>query len=196
MKYTKVIAAVLAILLSAGATVAYAKNQDDESENVKTVSASKTEETAPRKAGEGEPEKDETVYVLYSSGNDVKEVIVSDWLQNAKALESIADVSDLTNIENVKGYEDFAKDGENLTWNAKGADIYYQGKTDKELPMTVKITYFLDGKEMSAEEIAGKSGKVTIRYDYTNTLKSKQTVDGKEYEVCVPFLMASGTILD
>ena len=96
MKYTKVIAAVLAILLSAGATVAYAKNQDSDEDNVKTASAPKAEETVQlKRSGDGQPEKDETVYVLYSSGNDVKEVIVSDWLQNAKGLDSLSDISDL-----------------------------------------------------------------------------------------------------
>lgn len=79
----------------------------------------------------------------------------------------LQDASDLQNIENVKGYETFVSDGKNgLTWQADGADIYYQGSTEKQLPVAVKLTYKLDGKEVKPEEIAGKSGRVTIRIDY------------------------------
>ncbi len=46
-----------------------------------------------------------------------------------------------------------------LTWQADGSDIYYQGTTDKELPVTVKLTYYLDGKEISPEDLAVKAEK-------------------------------------
>ncbi len=143
---------------------------------------------------DGDAGKEETVYVVAEADGSPKEVIVSDWLKNAGGQDAIKDESDLTDIENVKGDETFSQEGDTLTWEAGGNDIYYQGKTDKELPVTQKVTYYLDGKETPAKEIAGKSGKLKIRFDYTNNEKAKQSVDGKSYDVYVPFVVMTGMI--
>ena len=37
-----------------------------------------------------------------------------------------------------------------IIWKAEGEDIYYQGNTEKELPIRCKITYMLDEKEIYA----------------------------------------------
>ena len=83
----------------------------------------------------------------------------------------------------------------NLVWNADGSDIYYQGTTDKELPVDVAISYELEGKEIAPEDLVGKTGNVTIRFTYTNNEKTTVEVNGKEKEVYVPFAMISGAIL-
>lgn len=139
--------------------------------------------------------KEETVYVVANADGSADNIIVSEWLKNKEKKAVLEDASDLDDIENVKGDETFTKNGDRITWQADGKDIYYQGTTDRELPVTQKITYFLDGEEMSPEEIAGKSGKVTIRFDYTNHEKKTEIVDGEEYEVYVPFTVLTGMIL-
>lgn len=139
--------------------------------------------------------KEETVYVVADADGTPDNVIVSEWLKNKEGKETLKDASDLKDIKNVKGSETFTQNGTELTWEAKGKDIYYQGTTDKELPITEKVTYYLDGREMKPEDIAGKSGKVTIRFDYTNHAKTTQTVDGKKQEVYVPFTVMTGMIL-
>lgn len=148
------------------------------------------EDTSAEEAG-----KEETVYVVANADGSANNVIVSDWLKNKEGSDSLKDASDLKDITNVKGDETFTQNGDEITWDAKGNDIYYQGTTDKELPVTEKITYYLDGQEMTPEEIAGKSGKVTIRFDYTNNEKTTQVVDGEEHEVYVPFTVMTGMIL-
>ncbi len=140
-------------------------------------------------------DKEESVYVVADANGASKEVIVSDWLKNTSGEKTIVDQSDLTDIKNIKGDETFENDGENITWNADGSSIYYQGTTDKELPVSMNITYYLDGQEMTADEIAGKSGNVTIRFDYTNNEKVETSVDGKDTEVYVPFTVMSTMIL-
>ena len=139
--------------------------------------------------------KEETVYVVAKADGTQENVIVSEWLKNPEGADTLKDASDLKDITNVKGDETFTQDGDKITWNAEGKDIYYQGTTDKELPVTEKVTYYLDGKEMSPEEIAGKSGKVTVRFDYTNHTKTTEIVNGESYEVCVPFSVMTGMIL-
>ena len=82
-----------------------------------------------------------------------------------------------------------------MTWQADGNDIFYQGTSESELPVTQKLTYYLDGKEVTPEELAGKSGEVTIRFDYTNNQKVTAKIDGKDEDIYVPFMAVSGMIL-
>lgn len=148
------------------------------------------------KFSEKEIGKEETVYVLADSTGKERKVIVSDHLINDGNKDTIEDASDLKDIENVKGDETFKQDGCKLTWQADGNDIYYQGTSTKETPVSQTITYSLDGKEVKPEELAGKSGKVTIRFDYTNNETVKTKIDGKEEEIYVPFAAISGMVLD
>lgn len=146
---------------------------------------------------ENEVTKDETVYVLAGADGSVKKIIVSDWIKNALNAGTLNDSSELNDIENVKGDESYTVNGDNAKiWDAQGNDIYYQGNIDKEVPVGLKISYFLDGKQVSADEIAGKSGKVTIRFDYDNHQYEMVEIDGKEEKIYVPFAMLTGTILD
>lgn len=148
------------------------------------------------KFSEKEIGKEETVYVLADSTGKERKVIVSDHLINDGNKDTIEDASDLKDIENVKGDETFKQDGSKLTWQADGNDIYYQGTSTKETPVSQTITYSLDGKEVKPEELAGKSGKVTIRFDYTNNETVKTKIDGKEEGIYVPFAAISGMVLD
>ena len=112
-----------------------------------------------------EPEKEETVYVKAGADGSTDKIIVSNWLKNGDGAQEIKDESELSGIKNVKGDETFTQNGKDITWQAEGNDIYYQGETTKTLPVGVKVTYYLDGKEISPEELAGRSGKVRIRCD-------------------------------
>lgn len=148
------------------------------------------------KFSEKEIGKEETVYVLADSTGKERKVIVSDHLINDENKDTIEDASTLKDIENVKGDETFKQDGSKLTWQADGNDIYYQGTSTKETPVSQTITYSLDGKEVKPEDLAGKSGKVTIRFDYTNNETVKTKIAGKEEEIYVPFAAVSGMVLD
>ena len=147
-------------------------------------------------AAEERASKEETVYVIAGADGKQQSVIVSDWLKNPNKETSLQDVSDLTDIENVKGDETWTANGTSLTWDAQGNDIYYQGKSETELPVTMNISYQLDGKDIAPAELAGKSGKVTIRFDYENHCTTTATVDGKEETLYVPFAALTGMLLD
>ena len=100
-------------------------------------------------AAEERASKEETVYVIAGADGKQQSVIVSDWLKNPNKETSLQDVSDLTDIENVKGDETWTANGTSLTWDAQGNDIYYQGKSETELPVTMNISYQLDGKDIA-----------------------------------------------
>ena len=140
--------------------------------------------------------KDEVVYVIMDADGEQENVIVSDQLKNADGSRAVNDVTELKDISNVNGYGGYEKnDDGTITWEADGSDIFYRGTTDKVLPVSVKVSYELDGQKISAKDLAGKDGHVKIRLDYENRSKESVDVDGNEYEVNVPFVMVSGMIL-
>ena len=140
--------------------------------------------------------KDESVYVLANTDGSVKKIIVSDWLRNTQNSVAIEDKSELSSIENVKGDEGHTDTGSARVWDAEGNDIYYTGTIEKELPVDMEVTYTLDGKIVTASELAGKSGRVTIRYAYTNKQYENVTIDGKMEKIYVPFAMLTGMLVD
>lgn len=144
---------------------------------------------------DNDADKDESVYLISDANGNVNKTIVVDHLKNKDKKDTLEDASNLSDIENVKGKQKFTQSGDKLTWQAGGKDIYYQGTATEEPPVTQKVTYYLDGKEISPEDLAGKSGKVKIRFDYTNTTSYTETVNGEKQTVSVPFAAVTGLVL-
>lgn len=192
-KTTKKILAIClcAALCLGGAGMAFAQASSKKTDD-QPVSAAQQAAELQQKIS-----KDETVYVLTGADGSVKKIIVSDWLKNELGNASVADKSDLSDIENVKGDESYTINGDNMTvWDAQGNDIYYQGNIQKELPVGLSVRYYLDGKSVSPEELKGKSGKVTIRFDYENRQYETVQINGANQRIYVPFAMLTGMILD
>ncbi len=190
----KVIAVAAAgVIAGTGVTAAAfgTANKTEDTENTSAASSQAAETTEQKK-----PSKDETVYVLANADGSVKKIIVSDWIKNNGG-KTVSDKTELSDIKNVKGDESYVMDTDNMReWNADGKDIYYQGTISKTLPVDIKVSYELDGKPVSAESLAGKSGKVTIRFDYTNNQYKNVSIDGKNTKIYVPFVMLTGLLLD
>lgn len=192
-KTTKKILAIClcAALCLGGAGMAFAQASSKKADD-QPVSAAQQAAELQQKIS-----KDETVYVLTGADGSVKKIIVSDWVKNELGSASVADKSDLSDIENVKGDESYTINGDNMTvWDAQGNDIYYQGNIQKELPVGLSVRYYLDGKSVSPEELKGKSGKVTIRFDYENRQYETVQINGVNQRIYVPFAMLTGMILD
>ena len=190
----KVIAVAAAgVIAGTGVTAAAfgTANKTEDTENTSAASSQAAETTEQKK-----PSKDETVYILANADGSVKKIIVSDWIKNNGG-KTVSDKTELSDIKNVKGDESYVMDTDNMReWNADGKDIYYQGTISKALPVDLKVSYELDGKPVSAESLAGKSGKVTIRFDYTNNQYKNVSIDGKNTKIYVPFVMLTGLLLD
>ena len=139
--------------------------------------------------------KEESVYVKADASGNVKKTTVSEWLKNPEK-GTISDTSELKDIKNVKGDETFETgSNNNVSWKSEGNDIYYQGTTDKELPVDVKVSYKLDGKSISPKDLKGKSGKVEIQFSYDNKSKQTVNVNGEDVEMYTPFTMVSAMML-
>lgn len=165
-------------------------------EDRKSANADGEETNAGIKQGEI-ISKDETVYILTGADGAVREIIVSDWIRNAPGMMEVRDRTELTDVENIKSEEGYILEAEQtLVWDARGNDIYYQGNADKEPPVSLSVTYMLEGKEVTPQELAGKSGRVTIRYEYTNNQYEYVEIGGVSTRIYVPFAMLTGMILD
>ena len=139
--------------------------------------------------------KEETVYVNADASGNQTSVIVSNWLKNAGSEKELEDSSILKDIQNVKGDETYQASGNSLTWKTEGKDIYYQGSTDKKLPVSVHFTYYLDGKEMNPSDLSGKSGRLRIKVAYENNTRQTVEIDGKKESIYTPFALLTGMIL-
>ena len=173
---------------------------DDKASDTDATTVMNTDELADTLAEnvnmtEKDVDKDETVYVFAKANGDVDNILVNETLKNRDKSDKIEDTTDLKDIVNVKGNETFTQNGNKITWDAAGNEISYQGTTDKELPVSVKATYYLDGNEISPEDLAGKSGKVKIRLDYTSNETVTKEVNGKDEDISVPFVAVSGMVL-
>ncbi len=136
--------------------------------------------------------KEETVYVKLNADGSTQKTLVNEHLLNRAKLEEMKDISDLQNILNVNGNEKFQITNQELLWNANGNDIFYQGVTQKEIPVQLHIKYYLDGEEKKLDEMLGKSGRISIALQYEN--KDSHTINGEV--LYTPFVVTAATIID
>lgn len=140
--------------------------------------------------------KDETVYGKFDNTGKIKSVYVNEHLINNTKESELKDYTELKEIFNLNGDETFNIDGSSIVWNSNGNDIFYQGKYENNLPVTLKITYKLDGKETNVSDMLGKSGKVDITIKYTNNDKHSMLINGKYETLYTPFVVMFGTSIN
>lgn len=142
---------------------------------------------------ENPTEKTETVYSVLNSDGSISDTIVSSWLHDEDGINNIKETLNLTDVKNIKSNEKPSKDGNTYTWNAKGNDVYYEGTATKQLPVSVKIRYELDGQEMSAKDMEGKSGHLKLMISFTNNYSEVKNINGKSI-VVHPSYLAGGML--
>ena len=142
---------------------------------------------------ENPTEKTETVYSVLNSDGSISDTIVSSWLHDEDGINNIKETLNLTDVKNIKSNEKPSKDGNTYTWNAKGNDVYYEGTATKQLPVSVKLRYELDGQEMSAKDMEGKSGHLKLMISFTNNYSQVKNINGKSI-VIHPSYLAGGML--
>ena len=124
-------------------------------------------------------EKDETVYAFLNSDGSLKKATVSEWLHSEGGFDQVEDESILSDITNIKGDEVPEVNGNKLIWNSTNEDIYYQGSTNKELPLSMEVSYYFDGNKVNPEDILGKSGALEVRIKIINNEEKTQVIKGR-----------------
>ncbi|WP_461810883.1 hypothetical protein [Faecalimonas sp.] len=180
------IATTTALIVGSLGMVSPSYAKDDK--KVTTIETTTYEKTSDTNNTDVKPFKSETVYAKVDGNGNISSITVSDQLKNLDHINKLKDNSILSNIENVKGEEKFSKTQDSLIWDTNKEDICYQGTTTQALPVGIKVTYVLDGKEINAKELKGKSGHLVMRYQYVN-----KTASSTEY---IPFVMVTGLVFD
>ena len=184
-----------ALLLSACGQAANTAETAATADAPAAVTETAAQTTAP-KTTPGGVDKSETVYAKANADGTVTETTVEAVLK-ARDGATIPDVAALRDIINKEGDEEYTTGADNaLTWQNSGSAITYEGKSDAALPVTTRVTYYLNGVETAPDDLAGQSGRVRIHFDYTNHTRETVTVDGQEYTVSVPFTAITAVILD
>lgn len=142
--------------------------------------------------------KNETVYAILDADGKIEQTIVSEWLKNPDGSTTLSDRTDLSDITVVKGNAEYTKEGSDnqIVWTNDGSDIYYQGNSEKELPVDVRVSYELDDKNVTAGELKGASGHLKITFTYTNNVSKETRIHGEKRKIYQPFIMISGMLLD
>ncbi|MDO4533606.1 MAG: hypothetical protein Q4C36_07780 [Coriobacteriia bacterium] len=198
-KLNRVRNAALAFIIAAGLSfpiTGHAFAADNDSDDSSPKAKDKLNNLFTDEEEDNTPTKSESVYVFANADGSVKNTVVTNWLKNTTKAKRLHDISALSDIQNTEGGESFDANGQSLVWDAQGNDIYYQGNTDKAVPVELKVTYWLDGKETDPADMAGKSGHVRIRFAYQNNAHSVEYVNGAACTVYVPFVCITGTVLD
>ena len=121
--------------------------------------------------------KEENVYVKLNESGKVESTSITEHLLDFNE-KIVNDKTLLNDIKNINGEEKFDKEGNNLTWETNGKDIYYQGTYNNELPISMNIKYYLDGKEKTVDEILCKKGNIKISMTYENNSYKIMNING------------------
>lgn len=141
----------------------------------------------------------DTAYVTEMAAGST-EATITQAITNELAVSNKNTLATNTRQETVYVFNDASGNKNHITVNEKitdanGNETLNKTESSENAPVTMKVTYKLDGKEIKPEDLAGKSGKVTIRFDYINNQKKTVTINGKKQTVAVPFTMITGMML-
>lgn len=140
-------------------------------------------------------DKEETIFSNLDYTGKVKNVKVTNHLK-INETKTLEDNSSLKEILNISGDEKFKNDNGLLKWETKGEDIVYKGTTTKALPITTKITYYLNGDKIELNKLLGKKGHIEIKLDFINETNNSVNVNGKQENIHTPFITTVGAIFD
>lgn len=191
----RIISVLLCASMLAALTACSGKKEETEKNNTAPTENSQPAQVSYDTAASSY-KKSETVYVNMSADGNITSKIVTDWLHTDKAQTYIDDASDLADITNIKSSTEPIKNKDgSYRWNMETTDLYYRGTTNKELPISIGITYYLDGKQIEPEKLAGKKGQVKMVITVNNLSKKTVKLSGKDTTVYTPFIVAGGMIL-
>ncbi|MBR4728600.1 MAG: hypothetical protein IK080_12000 [Clostridia bacterium] len=195
MKIKRAASLLLALCLLCGLLTACGADKNNTETTQPAEQTPATVEQPVFETPAGKVNKTETVYVNLDTAGKATQVSVSDWLHTDSPEVYVDDVTDLKDVTNVKSDILPVVNGEALRWNLPETDLYYSGTGKRALPLSFEISYTLNGKPVTAEEISGKSGDVTFTVSMKNTEYKDVTIGGAQHRVYLPLLVVGGAIL-
>lgn len=113
-------------------------------------------------------EKEEVVYATLNADGSLE----STYVVNSFSGGEITDYGAYSSVKTLNTDDPIQQEGDKITLSTTEEKAYYQGDLpDAQLPWNISLTYFLDGKEISPEELAGSSGTLEIHFQVTENPK-------------------------
>lgn len=139
--------------------------------------------------------KSENIYVNLAADGSVNKITVSDWLHADKGNVKVTDTTTLRDFVVTRGQAASVTEKGELTWHMTTSDVYYEGTSDKALPIEISIKYFLDGNEITAEDLAGKSGNFRMEVTMKNNAVFEVESNGTKHTMYAPLAVVGGLML-
>lgn len=112
--------------------------------------------------------KEEVVYSTLSPEGTLKDIYVVNVLDVTNAGE-VTDHGSYSSVKNLTDVATIKQSNNTISVEAPEGEFYYQGNMDdQQLPWTIDISYRLDGKQITAEELAGASGHLEMNIKTNN----------------------------
>lgn len=119
--------------------------------------------------------KEEVIYINLDAGGSVKEV----YAVNIFGKGNVTDYGDYSAVEMLNTTDKISQNGDIITFSTNADRVYYKGKMKStEIPWNISVKYYIDGKEYSAKDTAGKNGKLEIHFKVTKN----ENCNGSFYE--------------
>lgn len=132
-----------------------------------------------------EAQKEEVVYIITDAQGSVASVNVVNICGSGK----VTDYGDYSSVKMLTSTDPIKLDGDKVTFETDKEQVYYQGTMeDTQIPWHIALTYELDGKEVSAEELAGQSGKLSMHFVISENKACKHNYY-EEYALQATFLL-------
>ena len=113
-------------------------------------------------AAETQPVKEEVIYINLNSDGSVKEINAVN-IFNLNKDGKITDYGEYESLRNMTTTDKINYSDDTVSIETKKGKLYYEGKLKNNIiPWDISIHYYLDEKEYSAKELAGKSGSLKI----------------------------------
>lgn len=139
--------------------------------------------------------KSETVYVNLTPNGQTRLITVSDWLHADKSAVYLNDITTLKDFQQTKGHASSISANGEIVWQSASSDVYYEGKSEKELPVDISIKYFLDEQELTPEDLAGKSGNFRMEITIKNNMAGTAQINGQNVTMYTPIVAVGGMML-
>lgn len=115
-------------------------------------------------------DKEEVIYINLNADGAVKDIYAVNIFDGGE----ITDYGDYSSVEMLNTTDKINMSGDKITFSSSADRVYYKGKlSNTEIPWDISIRFFLEGKEYTASEVAGKSGKLEIRFKVTKNENCK-----------------------
>lgn len=129
----------------------------------------------PAFAEEAPTGKEEVIYIMTDASGKVTDMEAV----NIFAGGDITDYGDYSDVKLLNTTDQITQNGNKITFSSSAEKVYYQGTMKNTvIPWNISIRYFLNGKEYSAADVAGKSGALEIRF----SVSKNESCKGSFYE--------------